>query len=152
MSILTAASIEQYKVEGKWRFYKEFDVRWGEVDGFGHVSHRTHLVWFEEVRNAYFSYLGYEGFHIGVAGPVIKELGVTYEKPLGLADRVLVTARFSWMRNSSFQMDFAVWHEGMTAKSHAVCVWLLNSTGEKQDFPDFLRKKLIELDQAEDLR
>lgn len=152
MSLLTDELIAIHGITPGWLFGVEFDVRWSELDAFRHVNHRTHLGWFEEVRNAMFQDLGYPPFTLDGAGPVIKELTVQYEKSIGIATRVMTTGRFVWLKNTSFRMEFAVWHQGLAASSHAVCVWLRNATGEKVIVPDALRERITGLYGAQDLR
>lgn len=152
MPHLTDTLIATHGVATGWRFGLEFDVRWSELDAFRHVNHRTHLGWFEEVRNAMFLELNYPPFALDGAGPVIRELTVGYDKPIGIATRILTTGKFVWLKNSSFRMEFAVWHRGQAASSHAICVWLRNSSGEKVILPDSLRERIHRLYEAEDLR
>lgn len=152
MPQLTDDTIAAYGVETGWRFGLEFDVRWSELDAFRHVNHRAHLGWYEEVRNAMFLELDYPPFALNGAGPVIRELAVGYDKPIGIATRVLTTGKFVWLKNSSFRMEFAVWHQGRVASSHAICVWLCNASGEKVVLSEGLRERIHRLYEADDLR
>ncbi|MNZ15262.1 hypothetical protein D3C78_322080 [compost metagenome] len=82
-------------------------------------------------------------------GPVIKELGFTYNRSLEHAARILVTGRVAWIRNTSFRMEFAVWNGTQVGHGHAICIWMLNSTGEKVVVSDELRHLIVERDGAE---
>ncbi|MNN01835.1 Acyl-ACP thioesterase [compost metagenome] len=149
MNDLNNESRERYGVEPGWAFGKCFDVRWSEVDAFGHVNNLAYLGWCEETRNAYIESLGVPSFTRDAPGPVIKELGFTYNRSLEHAARILVTGRVAWIRNTSFRMEFAVWNGTQVGHGHAICIWMLNSTGEKVVVSDELRHLIVERDGAE---
>jgi acyl-CoA thioester hydrolase len=151
MDIVSAADLSKYAVEPGWSFGLPFVTRWSEVDPFGHASHRTHLVWCEEVRNAYFASLGHPIVGPDAAGPVLKEVGFTYEQPLAVGDEVLVTGRVAWVRRTSLQMEYAVWGRALAGRGHATCIWIVNATGERLRVPDALRCQMVERDSAKDL-
>ncbi|MFM0653494.1 acyl-CoA thioesterase [Paraburkholderia sediminicola] len=152
MSTLSPDLVRIHDIEPGWRFGSDFDVRWSEIDGFGHVSHRAHLTWCEEARNAYFEALGQLPFHAERPGPVLKEVGFTYEKSLCAGREVVVTARVAWLRNTSFRMEFAAWSDGLVGRGHAICVWFRNSTNALVTLPDELRIAMIQTDHAQDIR
>jgi acyl-CoA thioester hydrolase len=144
------ALIRQHGVESGWSCLKPFEIRWGDIDAFGHVNHRAHLAWCEEARNQYFRELGQFPFGIDKPGPVVREVGFSYQKPLGLADEVVVGARVDWIRRTSFRMSFSVWSHGLIGRGHAICIWMRNDTGEGVPLPDTLRAKILTIDNAED--
>ena len=143
--------LAKYQVELGWWFGLPFITRWSEVDPFGHASHRTYLVWCEEVRNAYFAELGHPIVGPDSAGPVLKEIGFTYEQPLAVGEDAFVTGRVSSVRKTSFRMEYAVWRHGLIGRGHATCVWIVNATGERLRVPDTLRREMVERDGAKDL-
>jgi acyl-CoA thioester hydrolase len=152
---LTALDIElvkKHEIEPGWNFALAFDVRWGELDAYGHVSNRSYIGWCEDVRNAYFRELGAYPFTNDRPGPVLKELGFTYEKPLDARAQVVMTAKVTWMRNTSFRMDFAAWSLGLVGRGHSVCVWIQNCTGKPMTLPDALRLGIAQRDNPQDLR
>ena len=152
MSNLSSDLVSRHGIEPDWRFGSTFKVRWSEVDGFGHVSHRSHIGWCEEARNAYFAALGEKAFRIDRAGPVLKEIGFTYERSLEPESEVVVTVRVAWLRNTSFRMEFAAWSNGLVGRGHAICIWMLNSTGERVTLPEALRDAMMHEDNTEDIR
>lgn len=152
MNTLDTALIELHGIESDWRFGLPFDVRWSELDAFSHVSHRSYFTWCEEARNTYFTSLGEPPFAVERAGPVLKEVGFTYERSLDQGSQVVVTARVAWMRNTSFRMEFAAWSDGLVGRGHAICIWMRNSTGERVTVPDELRMRIAERDAPPDLR
>jgi acyl-CoA thioester hydrolase len=147
-----AALARQHGVEAGWSCFKPVEVRWGDIDAFGHVNHRAHLMWCEEARNQYFRALGQFPFGIDRPGPVVREVSFNYEKPLGLGDDVLVAARVDWIRNTSFQMAFSVWSHGLVGRGHAICIWMRNDNGERVPLSDALRAEIFAKDNAQDTR
>lgn len=144
---LTPALIEQYQIEEGWHFGLSFRVRWSEVDSFRHAWHLAYLVWCEEVRNTYFEQLGYK---IGVdqlQGPVIVNLDCSYQKALAHGDRVFVTGRVNWFKNSSLEKEYAVWDEsGLVARSKALCVWRNNVEDRTISLPEDLKNQIRMID------
>lgn len=143
----TPAIAKQYQTEEGWQFGLPFRVRWSEVDSFRHAWHLAYLVWCEEVRNTYFEQLGYK---IGVdqlQGPVIVHLDCSYQKALAHGDRVFVTGRVNWFKNSSLEKEYAVWNqEGLVARSKALCVWRNNVEDRTIPLPDDLKNQIKKMD------
>lgn len=135
MNELTPALIAEHQIEAGWHFGLTAQARWSDLDGFSHVSHRTHLVWFEEARNAYLAALGFPLVSADVPGPVIRELACSYERSLGFGDGVVVTARTAWFGRTSFGMDYAVWRQGLVARGNAICIWFHNRAASKVPLP-----------------
>jgi hypothetical protein len=83
---------------------------------------------------------------------VVREVGFSYERPLGLADEILVATRIDWIRRTSFQMAFSVWSRGLVGRGHAICIWMRNDTGERVPLSDALRTKILAKDNSLDTR
>src|SRR5262245_47365958 len=149
MNELNEESRARYGVEPGWWFAKAFETRWSELDPFGHVNNGTYLMWCEETRNAYFEALGVPNFTADAPGPVLKDVGFTYDRPLGHGEKILVTGRVAWVRRTSFRMEFAVWNGARVGHGHALCVWMVNTTGERVAVSDALRNRMAELDGCE---
>ena len=139
---------KEHEIEPGWPFAKVFEVRWGEVDAYQHTGNLTYLIWCEEVRNAYLAEAGFPVGRPSDPGPVIREVGCSYERPTRLRDEVIATARISQVGRTSFRMEYAIWSHGLVARAHAVCVWFVNSSNQKQIVPDSLRQLAIERDGA----
>jgi len=150
LNALTPALVKRHSIEQGWHFGLEFRARWSDLDGYSHVSHRTHFVWYEEVRNLYFAEAGHPLVDADVPGPVIVEVGGTYQRPLEFGDEVVVTGRTVWMGRTSLRMDYAVWRHGLVARAHAVCVWMRNSDQERIQLPNGLREYLVKIDRTVD--
>jgi acyl-CoA thioester hydrolase len=135
MTRLDPSIIADHRIEPGWHYGFQLTPRWSELDGFAHVNHRAHFVWFEEVRNSYLKHLGFPIVNADVPGPVIKEVTCSYERVLALGDPVVVTGRTKWFGTTSFFMEYAIWNQGLVARGNAVIIWVLNSTGSKVPLP-----------------
>ena len=81
-------------------------------------------------------------------GPVIAETGIRYHRPLAYANEILVSARTVRLGHTSFDMEYAVWRDGLCALGRAVLILVVNATGEKTPLPTELRERILALDPA----
>jgi acyl-CoA thioester hydrolase len=136
----------RFGVEPGWSFAIRHRVRWSECDPFGHANHRTYFEWFEEARNRYLETVGLAPLSLDTPGPVIAETGIRYHRPLVYADELLVTARTVRLGHTSFDMEYAVWRDGLCALGRAVLILVINATGEKTPLPPDLRERILARD------
>jgi acyl-CoA thioester hydrolase len=148
VSPLDDATCAAFGVEPGWWFGIRHRVRWSEVDGFGHANHAAYLEWCEEARNRYLEALGLPPLSLTSPGPVLRRLEMDYRKPLAYPAEILVTARTRTLRRTSWTMHYAVWHAGLAATGTALCVLILNATGERVALPSSLREAMIARDGA----
>lgn len=144
MERITPEIAKEFEIAPGWNYFLRVRTRWSDLDGYSHVSHRSHLVWFEDARNAYLAQFGFSLVDATVPGPVIRTLSCTYMRSLEFQDVIAVTARARWFGITSFAMEYAVWRRGLVASGTAVLVWLRNFDGTKVSLPDSLRSALIE--------
>ena len=125
----------RFGVEPGWSFAIPHRVRWSECDPFRHAGHRAYFEWFEEARNRYLEAVGLAPVSPDTPGPVIADTGIRYHRPLVYADEILVTARTVRLGHTSFDMEYAVWRDGLCALGRAVLILVVNATGEKTPLP-----------------
>ena len=89
------------------------EVRYGDLDPYGHVNNAVYLEFFEEIRIDYWRALadlaGIKELEVGdVPGAryVIAETTVRFKAPLFLSDTLHGAARISTVGNRSYAMDF----------------------------------------------
>lgn len=136
----------RFGVEPGWALAMPAEIRWCDVDAFGHANHTSFLRYFEDARNAYLEAVGLPRLSATTPGPVLTRVEASYLKPLAYADRFLVTARTASLRRRSFVMEYAAWRDGCCARCRAVCVLMINATGVKTPIPDNVREAMIRLD------
>ncbi|MBO0736811.1 MAG: acyl-CoA thioesterase [Alphaproteobacteria bacterium] len=139
----TPAEWARFGVQPGWSFVIRHRVRWSECDPFGHANHRAYFEWFEEARNRYLEAAGLPGLSPTSPGPVIAETGIRYHRPLAYAEDILVSARTIRLGRTSFEMEYAVWRDGLCALGRAVLILVVNATGEKAPMPRELRKRIV---------
>jgi acyl-CoA thioester hydrolase len=141
-------TIRRFRIEPGWRFGMQKRVEWSDVDAFSHVNHLVYMRWCEEVRNAYLEELGLPRITPASAGVVIKSIRFDYHAPLGFMDDIVVTARTTAIRKTSFRMDYAVWKDGLVGRGDAICILMINDTGERVPVSDALRQAMTGRDEA----
>ena len=111
-------------------------------------NHRAYFEWFEEARNRYLEAVGLASLSPNALGPVIAETSIRYHRPLAYADEILVSARTVRLGHTSFEMEYAVWRDGLCALGRAALILVVNATGEKTPLPPELRERILARDPA----
>ena len=145
-----ADEFAQFGVEPGWTFAIRHRVRWSECDPFGHANHRAYFEWFEEARNRYLEAVGLAPLSPATPGPVIAETGIRYHRPLAYTDEILVGARTVRLGRTSFEMEYAVWCDGLCALGRAVLILMVNATGQKVTLSPELHGCILARDPALD--
>lgn len=90
-------------------FIKRIEIRWRDMDGFGHVNNSTYLTYFEEARDEYFTGILGDTVH----GVVVRKIEVEFISGLTQDDdRVDVHVQVERVGTSSVST-----HEWITAVS-----------------------------------
>jgi acyl-CoA thioester hydrolase len=148
MHEISADEFARFGAEPGWRFAIRHRVRWSECDPFRHANHRAYFEWFEEARNRYLESVGLPALSAASPGPVMAETGIRYLRPLAYGDAVLVGARTVRLGHTSFEMEYAVWRDGLVALGRAVLILVVNATGEKVPLPPDLSRAILARDPA----
>ncbi|MFZ3235162.1 MAG: thioesterase family protein [Stellaceae bacterium] len=141
-----AAEYTRFGVEPGWGFAIRHRVRWSECDPFGHANHRAYFEWFEEARNRYLETAGLPALSAATPGPVMAETGIRYRRPLAYGDDILVSGRTVRLGRTSFEMEYAVWRDGLCAQGRAVLILVVNASGAKTPLPETLRRAILARD------
>src|SRR5215831_10224737 len=112
MARASEADWARYGVEPGWSFAIAHRVRWSECDPFRHANHRAYFEWFEEARNRYLEDVGLPDLSTAKPGPVMASRNIRYFLPLAYGDEVLVRSLNGRLGRTSFEMEYAVWHDG----------------------------------------
>ena len=144
----TAEELLRFGVPSPWWFAIRHRIRWSECDPFRHANHRAYLEWFEETRNRYLERMGLPPLSADTPGPVMAEAQIRYHRPLTYAEEILVAARTVRLGRTSFEMEYAVWKEGLAAEGKAVLILVVNATGEKTPLPPALRANILACEKA----
>lgn len=129
----------------KFPVVTSIDVRWSDMDAFGHVNNNIYYRYFEAARFAYYEKL--EILNLKQEkniGPIMAESSCRYLQPLSFPDRLTVGARILSLGKTSFTMDFIVISEkaGHAATGKAVLVMFDYTRGKKIPLPPWLKKSI----------
>jgi len=126
------------------------EVRYGDLDPYGHVNNAVYLEFFEEIRISYWRALadlaGIEELEAGdVPGAryVIAETTVRFKAPVFLSDTLHGAARVSTVGNRSYAMEFELrtgdsFEAGaLAAEGSAAHVFFDPKTNEVRPRPDW---------------
>ena len=130
----------------------EFDIHWGEMDAFGHVNNARHFTWFESCRIAYFLRIGLRANGPSSFGPILAHIGCDYLSPIVYPARLVCGARVPRIGNTSFAMEYALWHSGdpakLSARGESVIVLMDYEAGHKVPVTDALRRAIDEVERG----
>jgi acyl-CoA thioester hydrolase len=130
-------------------FSVELDVRWGDVDSFGHVNNAVFLAFLEECRSRWMESVPCH-WQQGDTGPVVANVNINYRRPLHWPARVVVTLKPDSPGRSSIKLHSevrAVDARGgrkdgpaLFADATVTLVWIDKSSGESVPLPTALRE------------
>ncbi|BEP13876.1 hypothetical protein acdb102_21870 [Acidothermaceae bacterium B102] len=111
------------------------EVRYGDIDRFGHVNHIKLLEFFESARNPFFRDMAdFEGLPnvLDVAGFVVVQLKATFHRPVDkLAIAVEVRTSVERLGDSSVTMRYELWHDtALRVTATTVLVFVANGKGD----------------------
>lgn len=121
------------------------DVRWSDMDAFGHVNNNMYYRYFETARFAYYEKLGILDLkRRNNIGPIMAESSCRYLNPLSFPDRLTVGARIQSVGKTSFTMEFVIISEktGTAATGKATLVMYDYEKGEKIPLPATLKESI----------
>jgi acyl-CoA thioester hydrolase len=127
----------------------EIPVAWGDMDAMGHVNNTVYFRYFETARIRCFGKLGLRSIESsGGVGPILHSASCRFRIPLTHPDTVTVGARIGDISDDRFVMLYrAVSHDhgAVAADGESLIVTFSYSTATKEQVPDALRARLLEL-------
>ncbi len=135
------------------------EIRYQDLDPYGHVNNAVYLEFFESIRFAYWralaALMGFEKLEAGdVPGAryVIAETTVRYKAPIFFDDALHGAASIRTVGNRSYAMDFELrtgetFEEGIVvAEGYAAHVFFDPETGEVMPRPDWFLTVVAKLE------
>jgi acyl-CoA thioester hydrolase len=117
-------------------------VRWRDLDAFGHVNNATFASYLEMARTEVWRqrFGGREAMEIPF---FVRKLVIDYRRPVGLYDEVVVWLRVGEIRGASFTFEFAVEaNGGVAAEAVTDLACVNNQTGRPVRMDPGLRATL----------
>jgi acyl-CoA thioester hydrolase len=124
-------------------FQATLDVRWGDMDAYGHVNNARYASYVEETRLRWFA--SFEGaWRTGEYEPVIAAQTINYRRAVEWPARIEVALRLERRGGSSLTLGFRITADGdptrLYADGSSVLVWTDPRTRRSTPLPaDVLR-------------
>ena len=103
------------------------DVRWGDMDAFGHVNNASYLRYIEEARVAWFHSLVSDGAAIDGA-PILAAATMNYRRPIAWPERLKITLQVEKIGGKSLSLGHRIESANRAglgyADGHTVMVWV----------------------------
>ncbi|MEM1082257.1 MAG: thioesterase family protein [Pseudomonadota bacterium] len=129
-------------------FSTELDVRWGDLDDFGHVNNAVYLSYLEQVRTLWLDSIGLD-LSGDETGPVVANINLNYRQVLNWPSRIRITlvpqspGRSSMKLNSeilSVESDQDV-QPTLYADGTVTIVWIDKVSGDSVPLPNVIREQ-----------
>lgn len=128
-------------------FSTKIDVRWGDVDSFGHVNNAAFLSYLEQSRCLWMSSVP-SHWQDSETGPVVAAIHVNYRRPLHWPARIEITLKPDSPGRSSIKLESQVRSvpepdDGkpvLYADAVVTLVWIDKKTGESVPLPSVIRE------------
>ena len=116
------------------------DVRWGDMDAFGHVNNSVYATYMEEARLRWFGTIE-GGWNDEKIGPVVAKNEINFRVPIGWPESLVVSLWTERLGNSSVTIGFRI--VGMRGTHYAdgstVVVWIDKASGKSIPLPAGVR-------------
>ncbi|QOC23614.1 acyl-CoA thioesterase [Wenzhouxiangella sp. AB-CW3] len=125
-------------------FNIQIDVRWGDMDAFGHVGNAVYLRYFEEARARWMESVA-SHWQGDASGPVVANININYRRPLHWPAQFEVTLKPRSPGRSSIKLEHEIRMidpSGSTVvHADATCtlVWIDKKSGEPVPLPTSIR-------------
>ncbi|MBX7223722.1 MAG: acyl-CoA thioesterase [Blastocatellia bacterium] len=141
--------------EPKYTYWLPLEVRWRDMDAYGHVNNALYFTYMESARMGYFEVLNLFGFdESGTLMPVVAQAACNFRKQVKHPARLLVGARLQEMRNRSFILEYLILQRTSdhrfepVADGTSAVVWIEKASGKAVPLAENLRAALENLEQT----
>lgn len=133
-----------------FRYKTTVEIRFADLDAFGHVNNATYLTYIEVARTKYWKQI--IKWNWKKTGIVIREANISYIKPIVWGDKIFIYVRTSKIGNSSFDIEYKIVKkekEGETICSMAktTCVAIDLKSKTSTPIPEIERLRMIKFEQ-----
>lgn len=130
----------------------ETPIPWGDLDLFQHVNNVAYFRYFQDARLKYFETIGLMDMHRDQGiGPILYSTDARFKEQLSYPNNIVVGARVSEMRTSSFVLEYAVEVVGgdQVAEGSSVNLVYDFNAMQKVPIPAVLRERICSLEQKQ---
>ena len=134
---------------GMLHFHHEIrlEVRWGDMDAYGHVNNSLFFRYLESGRFAYIQDIFPPLVAETIPVIVLADIQCRFEAQIVFPAEIVVKTKVVRLGNSSFDIYAELWHGvKRCAKSKAVMVWLDQKTSKPIPIPEMFVEKIRALE------
>jgi acyl-CoA thioester hydrolase len=92
----------------KFKHTTPIEVRFADVDAFGHVNNAKYLTYFEQARVKYFNDIVDWTYDWSKEGIILAKADIDFIKPIRFRDEIAVFTRCSRLGNKSFDLQYQI--------------------------------------------
>lgn len=109
-----------------FKFLKEIEIRWSDIDEYGMVNNVHYFNYFQEARHSYLKFIEWD---FKIDNLVVYKHEIEYIKPLYYVDKSSIYVRVSDIGKSSFKMEYSIINQDKVevAKGYSILVSYNNS-------------------------
>ena len=127
-------------------------IRFADIDSFGHVNNAIYLTYFEIARSSYWTEVVQWDWE--TMGIIIGRAEINFIKPINLNDQVLAYVRTSRIGNSSFDLEYVLVKvnngvEEVCTTGSTVCIAFDYSLNQSSAIPEAQKLKMITFEALE---
>lgn len=129
-----------------FRFKREVDIRWSDMDEMRHVNNAVYLTYFEQARVYYFHESCQWDWKMD--GAILANAHVEYLRPLVFPNPTYIYVRTSKMGTKSFELQYMITSfvdgkEEITTTGFTTMVMFDYKTNKTTLIPDYLRERIV---------
>ena len=134
----------------QFRWIEPIEVRWADMDSFGHVNNARYFTYCESARMSWFGAIELDRFKEAPEhGPALVSATCNFRQQVHHPASLDVGVRATRIGGKSFTLDYGIFlrHTGtLVADGTSVVVWVDYSVGAAIPLPDALRERIREFD------
>jgi acyl-CoA thioester hydrolase len=132
------------------------EIRFVDVDAFGHVNNANYLTYFEQARVSYFNEVISWDYDWSKSGIILAKAEIDYIIPIQFKDEVTVYTRCSRMGTKSFDLEYRIVrlvkdHEQLMADGVTVMVAFDYTNKKSIEVPESWKKAILKFEGVEKL-
>ena len=140
---------------GKFKHLTKPEIRFVDVDAFGHVNNAHYLTYFEQARVKYFNDIVGWKYDWSKQGIILARAEINYVMPVLFRDDVIIRTRCSRIGNKSFDMEYLIIkmiddNEVLLADGKTVMVAFDYSLNQSIEIPESWKQMLKKFEEGTD--
>ena len=138
---------------GKFKHSMRPEIRFVDVDAFGHVNNAHYLTYFEQARVKYFDDIVGWKYDWSKQGIILARAEINFVMPVLFRDEAMIMTRCSRIGNKSFDLDYRMVKfenekEVLLADGKTVMVAFDYTTNQSIPIPDVWKQVLIKYEEG----